>query len=276
MFVSVDLPIPGEPPSSTSEPGTSPPPSTRSSSPMPVDRRRTGAAPTSRSGTAQPGALGRPRQPPARPRRGRPRPRAPRGAGMRSSTSVFQAPHGPGTGRATGPTASRTPSRRETVVRAIRAAYAPAGTPRRPHARSRLVATAPSGGADLRAVDVGVRRRPRGASLLGCSSASAPTPTGVFCFLGLTIDRRTSPSCALGRGVDDDRRAGRELLAQDEVGERVLDVALDRPAQRAARPSPDPSPSRRAGPWPARSARAAARARPSTRGCAAAAARRSA
>ena len=39
MFVSVDLPIPGEPPSSTSEPGTSPPPSTRSSSPMPVDMR---------------------------------------------------------------------------------------------------------------------------------------------------------------------------------------------------------------------------------------------
>ena len=34
MFVSVDLPIPGEPPSSTSEPGTRPPPSTRSSSPI--------------------------------------------------------------------------------------------------------------------------------------------------------------------------------------------------------------------------------------------------
>src|SRR5450759_2860165 len=49
MFVSVDLPMPGEPPSSTSEPGTRPPPSTRSSSPMPVDIRSTGAAPTSLS-----------------------------------------------------------------------------------------------------------------------------------------------------------------------------------------------------------------------------------
>ena len=39
MFVSVDLPMPGDPPSSTSEPGTSPPPSTRSSSPMPVSSR---------------------------------------------------------------------------------------------------------------------------------------------------------------------------------------------------------------------------------------------
>jgi hypothetical protein len=36
---SVDFPIPGSPPSSISEPGTTPPPSTRSNSPMPVDRR---------------------------------------------------------------------------------------------------------------------------------------------------------------------------------------------------------------------------------------------
>ena len=36
---SVDLPMPGSPPSSTIEPGTMPPPSTRSSSPMPVDSR---------------------------------------------------------------------------------------------------------------------------------------------------------------------------------------------------------------------------------------------
>ncbi len=43
MLVSVDLPIPGEPPSSTSEPGTSPPPSTRSSSPMPGRHARHGA-----------------------------------------------------------------------------------------------------------------------------------------------------------------------------------------------------------------------------------------
>ena len=37
--ISVDLPIPGAPPTSTSEPFTAPPPSTRSSSPMPVGKR---------------------------------------------------------------------------------------------------------------------------------------------------------------------------------------------------------------------------------------------
>ena len=35
-MVIVDLPIPGAPPISTSDPGTSPPPSTRSNSPIPV------------------------------------------------------------------------------------------------------------------------------------------------------------------------------------------------------------------------------------------------
>src|SRR4051794_22361028 len=38
---------------------------------------------------------------------------------------------------------------------------------------------------------------------------------------------------ALGRRLDQDGRARRELGPQDEVGQRVLDVALDRPAQRA-------------------------------------------
>ena len=64
MPVSVDLPMPGDPPRSTTEPGTSPPPSTRSSSPMPVSRRSASGASTSRSGTglgAEPGA----RAPPA-------------------------------------------------------------------------------------------------------------------------------------------------------------------------------------------------------------------
>ena len=36
IVVSVDFPIPGAPPISTSDPGTTPPPSTESSSPMPV------------------------------------------------------------------------------------------------------------------------------------------------------------------------------------------------------------------------------------------------
>ena len=47
--VSVDLPIPGEPPISTSEPGTRPPPSTRSSSPMPVVQPREPSAPGRRA-----------------------------------------------------------------------------------------------------------------------------------------------------------------------------------------------------------------------------------
>jgi hypothetical protein len=34
--------------------------------------------------------------------------------------------------------------------------------------------------------------------------------------------------------VDEDRRAGRDLAAEHEVGERILDVALDRAAQRPA------------------------------------------
>src|SRR3712207_7218452 len=41
-----DLPIPGEPPSRTSEPGTMPPPSTRSNSPIPVHDRGTGVVST--------------------------------------------------------------------------------------------------------------------------------------------------------------------------------------------------------------------------------------
>src|SRR5262249_24522798 len=44
--VNVDLPIPGSPPTSVTEPWTSPPPSTRSSSPIPVDRRNECSAST--------------------------------------------------------------------------------------------------------------------------------------------------------------------------------------------------------------------------------------
>ena len=83
MLVSVDLPIPGDPPSSTSEPGTRPPPRTRSNSPSPVcqarDARR--AAPRdSRWGFAATARL-----------RARRRAAAVRGA-ARSSTSVFHSP----------------------------------------------------------------------------------------------------------------------------------------------------------------------------------------
>src|SRR3954470_2908388 len=84
--VSVDLPMPGEPPSRTSEPGTSPPPSTRSNSPTPVDSRGVGARATSRSGTGRTAAVAG-----ARPRPAAPRAR-PAGATARSSTSVFHSP----------------------------------------------------------------------------------------------------------------------------------------------------------------------------------------
>src|SRR3954447_149136 len=90
--------MPGEPPSRTSEPGTSPPPSTRSNSPTPVDSRGVGARATSRSGTgrtaAVAGAPPRPAPPPPPPPG--PPPAAPRarpaGATARSSTSVFHSP----------------------------------------------------------------------------------------------------------------------------------------------------------------------------------------
>ena len=79
------LPMPGSPPTSTTEPGTTPPPSTKSNSPRPVgqrvvspdstSRRRTGAAAAARCGGA-----------PSRRRSARTR-----AAG--SSASVFHAPH---------------------------------------------------------------------------------------------------------------------------------------------------------------------------------------
>src|SRR4051812_27230270 len=45
----VDLPMPGSPPTNSAEPGTSPPPVTRSNSPMPVGRRWGGASSVLRS-----------------------------------------------------------------------------------------------------------------------------------------------------------------------------------------------------------------------------------
>ena len=91
MFVSVDLPIPGEPPSSTSEPGTRPPPSTRSSSPIPVDIRRTGATPISLSRRgARRCARAEPLRAPG-PRAARRAWPCPRAGRRGSSTSAFQA-----------------------------------------------------------------------------------------------------------------------------------------------------------------------------------------
>src|SRR5918992_1480878 len=83
--VSVDLPIPGNPPIRTSEPGTRPPPSTRSSSPMPVRRRWMAGASTSASRTgrrAWPPRTARPA--PRAPGEAEPRPRRPRAHALRS------------------------------------------------------------------------------------------------------------------------------------------------------------------------------------------------
>ena len=77
--VKVDFPIPGDPPIRTSEPGTIPPPRTRSSSAMPVVIRATCWASTSRRGTgfaARPDRVAEPRA----------------GATARSSTSEFHSP----------------------------------------------------------------------------------------------------------------------------------------------------------------------------------------
>ena len=80
---SVDLPIPGSPPSRTSDPGTTPPPSTRSSSPSPVVSR-----PVTGSSSASATATGAAR---AAPPAAAPWPRTgPRAA--TSSTRLFHSP----------------------------------------------------------------------------------------------------------------------------------------------------------------------------------------
>ncbi len=58
IVTSVDLPTPGSPPTSTSDPGTMPPPRTRSSSPIPVGIRSASSAETSASATTSRGCAG--------------------------------------------------------------------------------------------------------------------------------------------------------------------------------------------------------------------------
>ena len=109
--VIVDFPIPGEPPRSTSEPGTIPPPTTRSSSARPVTSRATGSASTCASGTGR--AAG------AEPRRAPPEPPEPPPVWTgRSSTSVFHSPQ-PGQ-RPSQPAVSWPHSVHTWTVRAIR------------------------------------------------------------------------------------------------------------------------------------------------------------
>ena len=104
--VIVDLPIPGAPPISTRDPGTSPPPSTRSNSPMPVVSRSTLGASTSPSGT---GVSARP--PSAVP--DAPPGRAPAPASPRPSCSTRRSPD---SGRATSGSRGRSEVQAKTVA----------------------------------------------------------------------------------------------------------------------------------------------------------------
>src|ERR1700757_3000941 len=81
---NVDLPTPGSPASSVTEPGTTPPPSTRSSSPTPVERCRV------RSGSIELIGTARPDDPEPRPERRPPPPTALRTA---TSSTVPHVPH---------------------------------------------------------------------------------------------------------------------------------------------------------------------------------------
>ena len=84
---SVDLPTPGSPPTSTSEAGTMPPPSTRSSSGTPVEMRSPSLADTSPSGV---GAARDARLPSRRRSRAAP----PRASRMRRSQGICRATAG--------------------------------------------------------------------------------------------------------------------------------------------------------------------------------------
>src|SRR6266705_2585203 len=79
---SVDFPIPGSPPTRTTDPGTTPPPSTKSNSARPVRHR-----PTPPPSTADRRTGGLPVRSPDRPTA------RPPGRPVGSSTRVFQAPH---------------------------------------------------------------------------------------------------------------------------------------------------------------------------------------
>ena len=103
--VSVDLPIPGAPPISTSEPGTMPPPRTSSSSPIPVlSRSWLDRLDVPERRSALTAAAARARPAPATP----PRPRRRRGSARRACST----PRTPGTDPPSGPTRGRRPSRR--------------------------------------------------------------------------------------------------------------------------------------------------------------------
>src|SRR5439155_957510 len=83
---SVDFPIPGSPPTSTTDPGTMPPPKTKSNSARPVGQRSIASLPMADRRTGGPPVVTVALRPPRPPDRQSARPTT-------SSTNVFHAPH---------------------------------------------------------------------------------------------------------------------------------------------------------------------------------------
>ena len=83
-----------------------------------------------------------------------------------------------------------------------------------------------------RRLDRRLVQRPAVVAAFSSSPSRPPTPTGAG-FSGLTMESTTSRSSPSGAGLDHHGAARHELALEHEVGQRVLDVALDRPAQRA-------------------------------------------
>ena len=98
-------------------------------------------------------------------------------------------------------------------------------------------------GASLGVIGLGLRLA------LGAAGTDRDRRLGL---LGLDDRQPHLARLALGRRVDDDRRAGRELLARGRSPRAGPRCSAGSPGAAGARPSPDPSPSRPAGPWPRR------------------------
>ena len=114
----VDLPTPGSPYTSVTDPGSRPPARTRSTSPIPVGRGRPPSTSTEPSGTG--------RSPTAVADR---RPGPGRSARVGSSTKLFHAPHSGHRPTQRGATASQSVQRCATVGRAMPARYGPGVSP---------------------------------------------------------------------------------------------------------------------------------------------------
>src|SRR5579859_4027681 len=207
---SVDLPTPGSPPTRMSDPGTTPPPSTRSTSVSPVRRRTASSRTTSAIGTASAGP-----GPPAWPaaavsagsRRG-PGRRPAAGAARRSSTRLFHAEH-PG----------QRPSH-------LLDSY--------PHSwQTKTV----RGSAPPERVAFGIARPPDYATARAQSPGRRTAPCRLLGGRPLALVHRHRLALLLEDElvvvrVDDDLVAGAEPAAQHRVRQRVFHEPLNRPPQR--------------------------------------------